>query len=103
MAIMRRKEMPKMNIPILEDFHIERISHPHSVLINLKRMTIKKVIPLDDNKGGEFFLKFHEKTKYLEELDNVVWFSKELNEEEYKRMKAIIKEYKKWKKRMKKY
>ena len=89
--------MPKMNIPILEDFHIERISHPRSVLINLKRMTIKKVIPGTE---GEFFLKFYEETEYLEELDNVVWFSKELNKQEYKRMKAIIKEYKKWKKRI---
>ena len=93
--------MPKMNIPILEDFHIERISHPNTVRINLKHLTIKKVIPSD--LGDEFFLKFHEKNECLEELDNVVWFSKELNEQEYKRMKAIIKEYKKWKKRMKKY
>ena len=93
--------MPKMNIPILEDFHIERISHPHSVSINLKHLTIKKVIP--GFGGGAFFLNFYEETEYLEKLDNVVWFSKELNEQEYKRMKAIIKEYKKWKKRMKKY
>ena len=89
--------MPKMNIPILEDFHIERISHPNTVRINLKHLTIKKVAPSIED---EFFLKFHEETEYLEELDNVVWFSKELNEEEYKRMKAIIKEYKKWKKRI---
>lgn len=78
-----------MKLKIKEDFIVERISHPDSVVLNLKGLTIKDVIELHNS---DFCLGFEEKVKDLETLNDEVWFSKEFHGEEFNRMRNILKE-----------
>jgi len=77
-----------MNIKIENDFMVFRISHPTSINLNLKGYTIKQV--LFDKDYNDFYVYFNEDIPELEVLDDEIWFSKELGEEEYNRMRNIV-------------
>ena len=77
-----------MNIKIENDFMVHRIAHPTCVELNLKGYTIKQV--LFDMDYNDFYVYFNEDIPELEVLDDEIWFSKELGEEEYNRMRNIV-------------
>ena len=77
-----------MNIKIENDFMVHRIAHPNCVELNLKGYTIKQV--LFDMDYNDFYVYFNEDIPELEVLDDEIWFSKELGEEEYNRMRNIV-------------
>ena len=77
-----------MNIKIENDFMVHRIAHPTCVELNLKGYTIKQV--LFDMDYNDFYVYFNEDIPELEVLDKEIWFSKELGEEEYNRMRNIV-------------
>ena len=82
------KRVDKTQIKIEKDFIINRIAHPSSVTLNLKGYTIKNV--LWDMNYEDFYVYFVEVIDELQDLDYEIWFSKELNENEYNRMRQII-------------